>query len=297
MTKTSHQLTPGGIATLACLLEVGAPKPGNVHRGADFEDVTLNDFMSSAVVLGQTIDDSSIQSVGATILKAVGATQHVSGTNTNLGMILLLVPLARSMNDEGRVVENVVQQTLDGLGPDDSRSILESIRLARPGGLGTSEKFDVNDSEDAAFDILAAMRESAERDLIAAQYANGFQQVFEDAVPLLLDGQKRFGDLSHAIVYAHVALMSRFPDSLIARKCGVRMARQSQMRAQKAVDTAPANTDAPPEDIETFWNLVGDLDFWLRADGHQRNPGTTADLIAAGLFVAIANGDIEAPFH
>ncbi|MFT5302427.1 MAG: triphosphoribosyl-dephospho-CoA synthase, partial [Mariniblastus sp.] len=49
------QLSPGAIATLACLLEVSAPKPGNVHRGADFEDVSFVDFATSAVVLGEMI--------------------------------------------------------------------------------------------------------------------------------------------------------------------------------------------------------------------------------------------------
>ena len=29
------------------------------------------------------------------------------------------------------------------------------------------------------------------------------------------------------------------------------------------------------------------FDRWLRADGHARNPGTTADLVTACLFVAL----------
>ena len=65
-------LTTGQCATLACLLEVTAPKPGNVHRGADFEDTSLNDFVASAVALGPVMELA--ERVGATVLQAVRAT-------------------------------------------------------------------------------------------------------------------------------------------------------------------------------------------------------------------------------
>ena len=40
-----------------------------------------------------------------------------------------------------------------------------------------------------------------------------------------------------------------------------------------------------------------DLDFWLRSDGQRRNPGTSADLIAAGLFAALRERKIAGPFR
>ena len=46
----------GQCATLACILEVAAPKPGNVHRGSDFDDVGLNDFLVSAVAIGPAME-------------------------------------------------------------------------------------------------------------------------------------------------------------------------------------------------------------------------------------------------
>jgi triphosphoribosyl-dephospho-CoA synthetase len=33
--------------------------------------------------------------------------------------------------------------------------------------------------------------------------------------------------------------------------------------------------------------VTGELDGFLRSEGHRRNPGTTADLIAATLFVKL----------
>ena len=61
----------GRLASLACLLEVSAPKPGNVHRGADFADVTFEDFLISAEILGNTIDQNAEQGIGETILSLI----------------------------------------------------------------------------------------------------------------------------------------------------------------------------------------------------------------------------------
>ena len=88
-------MSPGRLATLASLLEVSAPKPGNVHRGADFEGCTFGDFVLSAVVLGDSIDLTQNDGFGETILDAVQSTRAIVGTNTNLGIVLLLVPLAK----------------------------------------------------------------------------------------------------------------------------------------------------------------------------------------------------------
>jgi triphosphoribosyl-dephospho-CoA synthase len=39
---------------------------------------------------------------------------------------------------------------------------------------------------------------------------------------------------------------------------------------------------------------AGGLDRWLRRDGNRLNPGTSADLIAASLFVWLLEGDFRA---
>ena len=132
------------------------------------------------------------------------------------------------------------------------------------------------------------MTEAKDRDRIAAQFSNAFADVFEKSLPWILEGRERFGDLMQGIVLAHVRMMAQYPDSLIARKCGMLVAEQSQTMARKALDSLA-------EGPEPFFAQVSNLDFWLRSDGHRRNPGTTADLIAAGLFVGLYNGDIRFP--
>jgi len=233
--KKSNPLSIGRIATLACLLEVAAPKPGNVHRGADFEDVTLEDFMRSAVALGQAIDQSPEAPVGETIRRAIELTRSLTGTNTNLGIVLLIVPLAKAVSSERRLTRQSLQAVLASLTPDDTRQVFEAIRIASPGGLGTVADGDVTTPGDPTLGLVEAMRAAEDRDLIARQYANGFEQVFDLGVPLLKAGETRFARPSEAIVWAHVTLMAEYPDTLIARKRGLETARKSAALAQQAL--------------------------------------------------------------
>jgi triphosphoribosyl-dephospho-CoA synthase len=55
--------------------------------------------------------------------------------------------------------------------------------------------------------------------------------------------------------------------------------------------------DAGSPKSEEYLRELAKLDFWLRSDGNRRNPGTTADLIAAGLFVALRDSWLTPPFH
>lgn len=292
------QLTPGGIASLACLLEVSASKPGNVHRGADFEDVTFEDFATSAIVLGQVIDSHSDGSLGDTVLAAIAQNNAVVGTNTNLGIVLLLTPLAKLVAPPvcTRLNQSLVENYFQQLPKSDGAKVFEAIRMANPGGLGSSIQMDVQSSEDEEIDLLAAMVLAKDRDVIAQQYVTGYRKIFELGVPLLARGREILGSLSEAIVFAHVALMANQADSLISRKCGAEVAKNSQTLAARASDILEAGTPGE-EDLGAYWSAVGELDFWLRSDGHRRNPGATADLIAASLFVAVYNGVIEPPFR
>lgn len=297
-------MTAGGIASLACMLEVTAPKPGNVHRGADFEDVTFDDFVVSAIGLGQVIDSCVEKSLGQTVLAAIEKTIANVGSNTNLGIVLLLVPLAKIIIDRPTRLDcNLVKQYFSSVTLDDGRNVFEAIKLAKPGGLGEAKELDVYSKGQAEIDLLRAMDLAKERDTIARQYVTGYSTVFESGVPLLLKGLGLFRNLPKAIVFAHVALMAGEHDSLIARKCGQETAEHSQFLASKANSILESSFKSDPvEDnlseakVESYWSAVGELDFWLRSDGHRRNPGTTADLIAATLFVAIYNGDIKPPF-
>jgi len=272
-------LSVGQCATLACVLEVSAPKPGNVHRGADFEDVTYVDFLIGAVAIAPAMERAAEQGVGRTVHEAVAATRSLVDTNTNLGTVLLLAPLAAVARSQP--LASGVQLVLERLTARDSAEVYEAIRLARPGGLGRVAAMDV--AADAPADLVAAMRAVGDRDLVAHQYACGFATVLDQVLPWLLAGPGQGWSLADTIVHTQLRLLSQYGDSLIARKCGPALSRQVAVRA------AAVLSEGGPG-VEQYARALSDFDFWLRSDHHRRNPGTTADLIAAGLFAALRDG-------
>ncbi len=288
MHPPAELLSIGQCASLACALEVLAPKPGNVHRSADFETATLQDFVVSAIVVGPIMNNAAELRIGELVLQSVAATAQWVGTNTNLGLVMLLAPLAKAAARSGGIVDRQeVRTVLDQMMASDAQDVYAAIRLSRAGGLGSTEKFDV--SESPPKDLLVAMSAAANRDTIARQYDNGFEQVFDFVVSKLIQSVSEERPLADAIINTQMQIMAEFPDSLIARKCGLATAQASSGRAAQVLQ----HTYGSPE----YLDALADFDFWLRADGNRRNPGTTADLIGAGLFVALRNGMIELPLR
>jgi triphosphoribosyl-dephospho-CoA synthase len=279
-------LTVAQCVTLACLLEVTAPKPGNVHRGADFEDLTFADFMVSAVAVAPPLAKAAETGVGVAVLQAVQATRGLVRTNSNLGTVLLLAPLC-AVPREVRLAEGV-KSVLCHLTPEDASNVYEGIRTAAPGGLGTAPRMDVAECPPAG--LLAAMQEAGERDLVARQYGNGFEQVFELVAPWLIESRRNGWTLLEGIVHTSIRLLADFPDSLIERKCGKGVAQLASAKARSVIAAG-----LPGE--EAYRSALADLDFWMRSDHHRRNPGTTADLIAAGLFVVLREGWLDPPYR
>lgn len=284
----------GLVAQIACLLEASAPKPGNVHPGAAFADARYEDFLLSAAAIGPAMAAAGGESVGATIRRAVADSRRVTGTNTNLGIVLLLAPLAKaaaapdahSTGDSARdpevgdarraALRDRVRGVLAELSVADARDAYAVIRDAAPGGVGSAAEEDVRDEPTVT--LLDAMARAADRDSIAREYATGYAITFEHTVPAL--GRSRAAGLAWpgAIVQAHLEVLAHVPDTLIARKLGREVAEGVSREARRVVQAGGVRTPEGRRAIEAF-------DRRLRDDRNQRNPGTTADLIAAGLFV------------
>ncbi|WP_254510758.1 triphosphoribosyl-dephospho-CoA synthase [Anatilimnocola floriformis] len=282
----TQDLSPGQAATLACLLEVTAPKVGNVHRGADFEKLTFTDFVASAVAIGPAMEHAATTGVGRAVLSAIQATRQLVSTNTNLGMVLLIAPLAAVPRGESLQVG--IANVLNSLTADDSALVYEAIRLAQPGGMGEAKEMDI--AAAAPPSLLAAMKAAEERDLVARQYSTNFAIVLSEILPNLLAGQQKGWSLTDNIIREHVRLISVYSDSLIARKCGSETATQASAYAAQVLAAGDI-------DDENYHAALSDFDFWLRADGQQRNPGTTADLIAAALFAGLRDGLLSPPYR
>lgn len=282
--NATRELSIGQCATLACLLEATAPKVGNVHRGADFENLTFADFVISAVAIGPAMENAKTIGVGAAILEAIGATRQLVDTNTNLGMVLLLAPLAAVPREEP--LANGIGKVFHGLTANDCGLVYEAIRLAQPGGMGKVEEMDV--ATEAPNDLLVAMAAAADRDLVAQQYVTDFDLILGKVAPWLCESASRWS-LTEAIVHTHLRLLAEFSDSLIARKCGLEMAQEVSTYAAAVLAAGSPGDDSYNE-------AAADLDFFLRSDGHRRNPGTTADLIAAGLFALLRDRRLKTPW-
>ena len=265
---------------LACVLEASAAKPGNVHPRAAFPDLTFEDFVRSAEAIAPVLSHTASTGVGRAVFQAVEATRAVVASNTNLGIVLLLSPLAAVPRDQP--LQDGICDVLRRLTRDDAAWVYRAIRLAQPGGLGTTA------SEDVALEptrtMLEVMTLAADRDGVAAQYANGFAWVFQEGVPFLASVGNHFAQhWEAAIIELQLRLLAAHPDTLIARKCGSEMAHEASRRAWACLQGL---VGLPLASDKRAAELI-DFDRWLRADGNRRNPGTTADLVAACLFAAL----------
>lgn len=276
-------LPTGLCAQLAGVLEATARKPGNVHRFADFDDLTHLDFLLSAAAIAPVMEEAPRRRVGETVLAAIAATRRVTATNTNLGIVLLLAPLASV--PPGKDLRAGVRRVLRGLTLDDSRDVFAAIRLANPGDLGRSSEQDV--AGEPTLPLRAVMALAADRDSVARQYLNDFADVFDGA--RTLEGALRsHANLEAAIVHCHLVALAGHADSLIARKRGRAVAEEASRRAKLLVERGDL-------DASEGRAALAEFDAWLRADGRGRNPGTTADLVTASLFVALRAGIIRLP--
>ena len=262
---------------LACLLEVSAAKPGNITPAHDFSDTTYADMVRSALALGPvfTRRRAGQRSVGELIADAVSATAVVTDANTNLGIVLLLAPLARAeaTRQADESLRTATERILSALDVDDAAATFAAIVAAHPGGLGDAPDHDVR--ETARVTLREAMAAAAHRDSIASEYVTGYEIVFDTALPLLAEALGGGASTLDAIVSLHVGLLASRPDTLIERKAGAPAAR--------AVTAAAREVRAGTKTLDEF-------DASLRGPGHRLNPGTTADLVAATLLAALLTG-------
>ncbi|OWK35780.1 triphosphoribosyl-dephospho-CoA synthase [Fimbriiglobus ruber] len=285
---TRAKLTTGNMAQIACVWEATARKMGNVHRYKDFDGTTYLDFLLSAAAIACPFDLEPHRPVGTTVALAVEATQGLVGQNTNLGIVLLLAPFAATSGEE--ILRPGLASVLSNLTTDDTSEVYRAIRLANPGGLGDAPEQDVRDAPTVT--LLEAMKLAADRDMIARQYANGFADVFDFGAPAFVAAFARFGCVEAAIIDCQLRWLARFPDSLIARKKGAETATDVQARVAHVLELGGLETPAG--------RAAGvALDRHLRSDGNKLNPGTTADLVTACLFVALRENMVapSAPFR
>ena len=307
MTRAQVEAPPVRLATaadvaaaaqLACLLEASAPKPGNVSPGRHFADTRYEDFLASAAAVGQPLAGAGTRSVGATVRLAVESTRRWTSSNTNLGIVLLLTPLARaalglaaapasspesqaaSPEDECSAsgLRAALRQVLDATTVDDARDVYAAIRLASPGGLGQADSQDVASEPDVT--LVAAMRLAAHRDGIAREYATAFEVTFETGAPALERARQDGLSWDDAVVETFLSVLASNPDTHVARRAGITAAEEVSARARQTLAAGGVRSAAGRRAID-------EMDRGLRDARNLRNPGTTADLTTAAIFVEL----------
>ncbi len=274
----------GWAAETACLLEVSAPKPGNVTWKNDFHDTCFEDFLLSATAVGPAFRRAAGRSVGETVLRAVRDTRGVVSVNTNLGIILLLAPLARAAGlYPGVELRKGLEGVLAGLTVDDARMVYEAVRLVNPGGLGDSVRGDVREKE-VRITLGEAMALARERDGIASEYCTGFSVTFGIGCPALQEALKKGVSFSDAVVQMFLTILALVPDTLIVRKRGEGIAARVSRGAEEVLAEGGVHTEKGRGRLKEF-------DLYLRDEANSLNPGTTADITAAVIFVhLVENG-------
>ncbi len=263
----------------SCLLELRALKPGNVGHHADGHGMRVQQFIDSAEASAHALVAGG-QGVGERVLNSVQATQKQVKDNTNLGILLLAAPLVQAARENGpdNSLRASVRKVLENLTVEDARHCYAAIRLANPGGMGRVNQQDIAVEPDIT--LLEAMKLAAERDRVAYQYAHNYADIFEYNLTIYEDFLNQWESPEWAATAVFLSQLARVPDSLICRKYSVLKAQEiSDMIAPLAAEVLAS------QDPIAFESRLLSIDGHLKSIGI--NPGTTADLTVATLFVAM----------
>ncbi|WP_096391557.1 triphosphoribosyl-dephospho-CoA synthase [Halopenitus persicus] len=285
--RSDASRTSAANAQLALLLEVaGTPKPGNVDRARDLEDLRFEHFLAGAIGAGDGFRRAERGArVGSAFERAVAGMSRQSGGNTQFGCLLLLVPLVSaaargSLTPDG--LERIAAETTVADAVDFYRAF-EHVDVAVPDPPADLDALDVRrgaaaapalrDRDLALADVLALSVETEADDRIpdwnAVEWTTGFERTFAVAESIRTDT----GPVGDRAARAFIGLLADRPDTLVATAHGPSVAREVSDRAAAVrgdLEAAEALADALVEE--------------------GINPGTTADAVAAGLFVALERG-------
>jgi triphosphoribosyl-dephospho-CoA synthase len=258
----------------ACREELEAPKPGNVHVfAASRKSVDL--FVRSAEAAAGPLT-APRERTGTRILGAVEATLAAVGTNTNLGIILLCAPLAVAAETGRADLRAALRDGLDELDVEDAGRAFTAISRAAPGGLGRVAQNDVR--APATVTLRRAMAEASGRDQIARQYVTAFDAVFSLGLDSLAAAQQRWRCAQSTALCVFLGFLAAFEDTHVVREHGRAVAgdiRRYAVSLGERLTRADDWRDVLPE------LLAWDESLKQRAI----NPGTSADLTVATLFV------------
>ncbi|WP_380676269.1 triphosphoribosyl-dephospho-CoA synthase [Salinigranum sp. GCM10025319] len=272
--------SPADNAQLALLLEVaGTPKPGNVDRRREYDDLRFEHFLAGGVGAGTGLRAAEAGApVGWAFEESVAGMSHQGGGNTQFGCLLDLVPLVRAAA-EGRLSVTGVKRVCRETTVDDACGFYRAFDHVDVTVGDPPPDLDVPDvrrGSDAVGDLRErgltlwdVMERSASGDGNAREWVEGFPRTFAAAAGIYDDE----GPATERVARAFLTLLAQEPDTLVTVQHGSAVAREVQERAETAKRDLDAASDLADEFVE-----------------REINPGTTADLTAAAAFVALERG-------
>ena len=277
------------LAQIASALEVsGYPKPGNVHRTRNFSDMEFEDFIISGIVIGDAIrqacSDVDVENprLGKYILQAVDETDRWIKNNTNLGIVMMTIPIAvaASISDSFDDIRENIKLLMNNTSVDDACDLYDAINIADAGGMGDQDEYDVS-SENAKDELRKnnqtmydVLKISAPWDMLAREMTGDMSAVFEIGYPTYYEFSKRYSK-NRACVLTFLTILSQVPDTLISRKYGSDESLKISMMTRDLLNL---------KDEDDFEDKLNQFDDFLFKNKY--NPGTTADLTAASIFVS-----------
>lgn len=219
-----------------------------------------------------------------------------TGGNINLGTVLLLSPLSASAGlslatadiTANKLRENL-EHVLTNTTPQDAIELYEALATAKPGGLGHSPELDVTDSRSKSdilehqITLLDIFKISSDWDDISREWVTTFEITFSIGYQAFSNTLKETNNVNIATVHTYLTILSRVQDTLIKRKAGQGPA---ELVSKKAEAILKAGGLLSQEGTDLLWKL----DDQLSKKKGLLNPGTTADLTAASIMVALLEG-------
>ena len=286
------------IAQIASVLEVsGHPKPGNVHRTQDFDDMIFEDFLISGIVIGDMMKNAAQRGIkyneehsfhkiglGEIIKESVFETDKWIGNNTNLGIIILLAPLsaAAGMSSNIQELRRNTDKIMKATTSKDAVNLYDAINAADAGGMGETEELDVADTQarvkiiEEDINMFKVLDMSAKWDLLSKELTTGMPIIFETGFPTFKKIKAKYG-LNKATVQTFLTILAQNPDTLISRKYGFDTSRIISADADSILQNGGILN--PRGEL-----LIRQFDAQLLKN--KFNPGTTADITAASIMVA-----------
>lgn len=262
ISKTEH-------AQMAMAFEVCAwNKPGNVDRCHDYPDTKLEHFLASVIFCRSVLEKAERKegTIGDLIREATILTGRHNGGNTHFGAFILLIPLLFGGNIP-KAFELLKNTTIEDALLFYDAFAHTAVRVRENDELDINDPKAKEELKKRGMTFFDVMTYSAPHDLVAREITNGYSLTRYTANLLFACKDK------NPISIVFLQLLSEYPDTFIAKKFG-----------QEASDFVRTKA------IEVIEGKMSPSELDLFCLEHGYNPGSLADIMISGLYIALEEG-------